>query len=146
MKIAFYKATKSGLAGLYNRGVRIVTKGRYSHCEIIFSGGSSASSSFADNGVRFKRIKYSADKWDIFDLPDHLEHRAWKWFVEHEGEKYDVLGNVHFLIPIVGDDKQKWCCSEACAQALGIDGAWRFHPNALACFVKFINSMKSKAC
>lgn len=139
MKLAFYKSTKSGLAGLYNRGVRIVTKGHYSHCEIIFSDGMSASASFADKGVRFKQIDYDQLKWDIFDLPSHLETNARKWFVEHEGQKYDLLGNVHFLIPVVGDDKNKWCCSEACAQALGIDGAWRFHPNLLACLVKYIN-------
>jgi hypothetical protein len=142
MKIAFYKSTKSGISGLYNRGVRIVTKGKYSHCEIIFSDGMSASASFSDGGVRFKQIDYDPNKWDIFALPEYLEANARLWFLAHEGEKYDILGNVHFLIPVVGDDKNKWCCSESCAQALGIDGAWRFHPNLLACLVRYIQNFK----
>jgi hypothetical protein len=142
MKIAFYKSTKSGIAGLYNRGVRIVTKGHYSHCEIIFSDGISASASFVDGGVRFKQIDYDPLKWDILELPEHLEANARLWFLAHEGDRYDILGNVHFLIPVVGDDKTKWCCSEACAQALGIDGAWRFHPNLLACLVKYMHNFK----
>lgn len=144
MKIAFYKSTKSGLAGLYNRGVRIITKGHYSHCEIIFSDGMSASASFADGGVRFKAIDYDPAKWDIFQLPEHLEVGARKWFSEHEGEKYDVLGNVHFLMPIFGDEKEKWCCSEACGAALGIAEPWRFHPNSLAAMLKTWEASWSK--
>lgn len=131
MKIAFYKGTHAGIRGLYNRAVSIVTKGKYSHCELIFADGMSASASFVDGGVRFKSIVYDLGKWDFVDVPKKLEKQARAWFERHENDKYDLLGNIHFLVPIVGDDKKKWCCSEACGQALGIVDAWRFHPNSL---------------
>ena len=50
IKIAFYKGTKDGIAGVYNRGARWIEDGIYSHCEIIFSNGLSASSSFMGGG------------------------------------------------------------------------------------------------
>ena len=68
MQVAFYKGTRSGIAGIYSRGVRFITKGKYSHCELIFSDGMSASASFMDGGVRFKRIEYDPAHWDIIDV------------------------------------------------------------------------------
>lgn len=136
MKVAFFKGTKKGLAGFYNQMVRIVTKGKYSHCEVIFNDKMSASASFMDGGVRFKKIEYSSDNWDFIELPDSLEKFALEWFKEHDGEDYDLFGNLHFIIPLFGDEKHKWCCSEACATALGIRDAWRFHPNSLNAILK----------
>lgn len=132
MIVAFYKGTHEGISGIYNRGVRLVTHGKYSHCELIFNDGMSASASFMDRGVRFKRISYSTvSNWDFVHVPDSLEAAAREWFNDHEGDKYDVMGNVHFLVPMVNDDKEKWCCSEAVGAALGIRDAWRFDPNSL---------------
>ena len=91
---------------------------------------------------RFKKIVYDAANWDFIDVPNSLEPAARKWFEDHEGEKYDVLGNVHFLVPLVGDEKRKWCCSEALAEALGIREAWRFHPNSLAAIFRSISITK----
>ncbi len=131
MKIAFYKGTRKGLAGIYSRGVRLVTKGRYSHCEVVFNNGMSASASFIDKGVRFKRIEYDPANWDFLEIDDKYELNAWKWFKEHEGESYDLLGNIHFLLPFVGDDRHKWSCAESVAEALQIRDSWRIHPNSL---------------
>lgn len=142
MRIAFYKGTRPGVAGVYNRGVRGVTKGKYSHCEAIFSDGMSASASFADGGVRFKFIVYDPAHWDFVEIPDWLEARIRKWFEDHEGDLYDVLGNVHFLVPFVGDSKFRWCCSEALGAAIGLIDAWRFHPNSLYAILKTFNDFK----
>lgn len=139
MRIAFYKGTRPGVAGVYNRGVRVVTKGKYSHCEAIFSDGMSASASFADDGVRFKFIVYDPAHWDFIEIPDVLEPRIRKWFDDHKNDSYDVLGNVHFLVPIVGDDKSRWCCSEALGEAIGLVDAWRFHPNSLYAILTTFN-------
>ncbi len=139
MRIAFYKGTRPRLAGIYNRGVRVVTKGKYSHCEAIFSDGMSASASFADGGVRFKSIQYDPAHWDFIEIPDVFEPRIRKWFEDHKGDSYDVLGNVHFLVPLVGDDKSRWCCSEALAAAIGVVDAWRFHPNSLYAILTTFN-------
>lgn len=131
MKVAFYKGTKPGLAGIYNRGVRFVTKGKYSHCEIIFSDGMSASSSFADGGVRFKKIEYDLSRWDIIDIIDTDEKSALEWFKKHEGEGYDLIGNLHFIFGFIGDNRHKWSCAESVADALGIPDSWRINPNSL---------------
>jgi hypothetical protein len=149
MRLAFYKGTRPGAAGVYNRGVRVVTKGKYSHCEAIFSDGMSASASFADAGVRFKLIVYDPAHWDFIEIPDVFEPRIRKWFEDHDGDLYDVLGNVHFLVPFVGDSKFRWCCSEALGAAIGLIDAWRFHPNSLYAILKTfeqLNQWEGLAC
>lgn len=128
---AFYKGTRPGIQGVYSWGVRKWTRSNYSHCELIFSNGDAASSSYIDGGVRFKKIDFEDGKWDFVTLPDSLENAARDWFVQHQGEKYDLWGNVHFVISAVGDDKDKWFCSEAMGAALGLDEAWRYSPGEL---------------
>lgn len=130
-KIAFYKGTRPGLAGIYSYGVRFITKSIYSHCEVIFSDGMSASSSFSDGGVRFKEIEYEPERWDIIELPSANEDAVRKWFKDHEHAKYDLLGNLHFIFGFIGNSNGKWFCSEAIAEALDIPNAWRFDPGTL---------------
>lgn len=130
-RIAFYKGTRPGIAGIYNRGVRLWTRGPYSHVELIFSDGIAASASFADGGVRFKSIEFDPTHWDIIDLPAEWEASARAYFEAHEGEKYDLLGNLHFVIGAVADSRDRKFCSEAVAGALDLGDPWRYEPNAL---------------
>lgn len=138
MKAAFYKSTRPGLAGMYNRLVRWWEPGIYSHCELIFSDGMAASSSYADGGVRFKRIDFHPNNWDFIDLPGHLEPAARAWFEKHEGEKYDLRGNLRFALDFVHDDPNRAFCSKALGAALGMNEPWRFGPSGLAAVLKFI--------
>ena len=69
MKAAFYKETRPGLPGIYNRLVRWWTKSPYSHVELVVSTGRAWSSSFEDGGVRSKLIDLDPAKWDLVDLP-----------------------------------------------------------------------------
>ena len=129
MKAAFYKGTRPGFAGLYNRLVRWWCNGPYSHVELVFSDGISASASFADGGVRFKAIDYDDERWDFLDLRGFDEVAARQWFVDHEGMKYDLLGNLGFIWrPIKGREDMAFC-DEAILCALGFQDAWRFCPN-----------------
>ena len=132
MQIAFYKGTHSGVPGLYNRLVRWWTKGPYSHVELVFSDGLCASSSHMDGGVRFKWIDLDPERWDVYELPAYLEPAARRWFEVHKGAGYDLLGNLHFVIPAVGHSKERYFCSEADAAALGFPDPWRYDPNTLA--------------
>jgi hypothetical protein len=132
VRAALYKGTHPGLPGVYNRLVRWWTRSTYSHVELIFIDGMAASASYMDGGVRFKRIDFDPALWDFIDLPDHLEPAARAWFTTHAGQPYDLLGNVHFVISPVGDDKRKWFCSEACAAALGFPEPGRYDPGTLA--------------
>lgn len=131
-RAAFYSGTRPGIAGLYNRLGRWLDHGRFSHCEMQFSDGLSASSSFMDGGVRFKQIGYSSvGNWEFVELPSHLELMARCWFVEHEGAGYDVMGNLNALLGFVPHTSNKWFCSEAMAEALGFSDSWRLKPNGL---------------
>lgn len=136
MKLAFYKGTRKGLQGIYSRLTRWVDSGPYSHCELIFSDGLSASSSFIDGGVRFKSIDYKEDNWDFVELPDYLEAQAREWFEEHEGDKYDVLGNIRFVLFFFRHSKTKHFCNEAISDSLGFKESWRLGPNGFASLFK----------
>ena len=131
MIVAFYKGTHEGISGLYNVIVRAWDRGIYSHCEVIFSDNISASASYIDGGVRFKNISYTSDNWDFVDIGNIDEHAAREWFVKHQGQGYDLRGNLHFVIGFIGDSKKKWFCSEAVAASLGFKEPWRFTPNTL---------------
>lgn len=135
MKVAFYSGVRPGINGLYNRTVQLIDKGKFSHCELVFSDGLSASASFIDKGVRFKTIDYfskSSKDWVIVDLPEFDEQKAKQWFLDHEGHKYDLLGNLRFIFGWVREDDNKWFCSEALMAALGFKEPWRFGPNGAA--------------
>lgn len=131
LRAAFYKGTRPGIPGIYNRAVRAWERGPYSHVELVFSGDIAASSSFMDGGVRFKQIDFDPVKWDFIELPEALAPQARKWFIDHEGEPYDLLGNLHLVIGFIPEWRGKSFCSEAVAASLGYSDPWRFGPNAL---------------
>jgi len=131
LQAAFYKATRPGIPGIYNRLVRAWEPGEYSHCELIFSDGLAASASFMDGGVRFKDIDFHPAHWDIIDLGWADEDYARQWFVAHEHAPYDVIGQVHFVISPVRGSKRGYWCSEAMAAALRLKDPWRCGPNLL---------------
>lgn len=133
MKIAFYKNRKDTTSKV----ICWWTKGPYSHCEIIFNSGVSASSSGRDGGVRFKEIEFHPERWDIYDLGEKFsEEAAHEWFLNHEEAEYDHFGLVGFLYPPFDEDRVKYFCSEAVAAALGFEEPWRFDPNTLATVIK----------
>jgi len=129
LKAAFYKGTRPGADGLYNRGVRFWCQGPYSHCELVFSDGMAASASFMDGGVRFKAITFDPANWDLLELPRANEAAARTWFTEHLGAGYDIVGNLRFIVSPLPDDPAKFFCSEAVLAALGFAEPWRFCPN-----------------
>ena len=140
-RAAFYKATRPGLQGVYSRLVRLVDGGPYSHCELVFSDGLSASASYIDGGVRFKHIEYDPTHWDFISMPNRLEPLAYNWFVSHQGAKYDLAGNVRFVAPwAIRDAKDRWFCSEAMAAAIGWEEPWRFGPSGLASRLHWLNN------
>lgn len=146
LRAAFYKGTHAGLPGVYNRLVRWWTRSPYSHVELLFHGGrEAASSSYMDGGVRFKSIDFDPALWDFVDLPVTAEMaaKAYLWFIDHDGDAYDLLGNAHFVFSAIGDDKRKWFCSEAVAAALGMPNPERFDPGTLHAALSFLNQPAS---
>lgn len=119
MKIAFYK----GRYGNYlDKIICLGTLSKYSHCEIVFSDGICASSSYRDGGVRFKYINLNDGKWDVYDLDNSQESEAaiHLFFECHNGNRYDTFGALLSVFGLSSNVKDKQFCSEICAMALGV--------------------------
>ena len=166
MKLASYKSTRPGIMGLGNILIRLRLRGIYSHSEIVFEPGDGVDHLMPDGtcapdadgamwcvsstgleripawsqrragkrgGVRFKRIVLS-DKWTL-DPVSNPEHAA-RWAVENEGRLYDWQLILGFLAWVIPHKRSRVVCSEACAEMLGLEDAWRFDPCALRAVVK----------
>jgi len=132
MKIAFYKAEKGNIidklinlwTGMYG----------YSHVELVFSDGSSFSSSPREGCVRFKKIDMNDDKWVFVDLEiDKLvESKMRMQALNFIGRKYDMFGIIFcFIIPINKQSNDKWWCSELISFILKWND-YRIDPNTMA--------------
>ena len=135
MRLAMYKGKNT----IFNIVTSWWLGGEYSHCEIVFSDGICASSSFRDSGVRFKYIDINTNRWDILEIEGD-EETVREWFYTHSGEKYDILGLIGFLIRPIKGIKHRWVCSEAIAEALGYKDSWRFDPCILASVIGIKNA------
>jgi hypothetical protein len=127
MKIALYKGRKR----LFNRLISFWMDGPYSHVELVFSDGMSASSSNLEGGVRFKYIEFDPALWDFVSISGDEEY-ARAWFTEHEGSAYDYMGLLGFVVRPVKGVIGNFFCSEAVLASLKYKDPWRFDPNMIA--------------
>ena len=118
---------------------RILTRGKYSHCEIAVRLPETAgeqeyecySASIRDLGVRMKTMPLPSAKWDLIPLPDSVGGRLETLWAQTQGQGYDLPGafGVVFGLP---ENRKRWFCSEWVGAALGLAESWRFSPNDLA--------------
>lgn len=140
-KLAMYK----GRGNLFDAFIRFWDGGNYSHCELVFSNGLCASASFRDGQqVRLKPIQFDESRWDFLELPAELEVDAWKFFNETEGAKYDLIGQIRFLVSPMRGQKKKYWCSEWVAAALGLQEPYRYGPNGLYATLCSFKTMEAK--
>lgn len=153
--LALYKGKKTGCApsALVARFsdwlTRKLTKGAYSHCELVIERQVEwgqydyrpehhcYSSSIRDGGVRCKQMILDADKWDLIDVT-HLvtEQAILSYFSKTKGSRYDWWGAIGIVLGIK-QKRSKYFCSEWCFNAVfGGEDGWRFSPNQLAAIVK----------
>lgn len=131
MQIAFYRGpAKDFLHQLAHKAICLFTGSEYSHCELVING-TACSASARDDGVRFKTIHLTSDKWDVVTIPGD-EEKAWAWFSTHVGEGYDYAGVFRFAIPFLPHRSKQWFCSEAVAAALGLADPESWAPGMLA--------------
>jgi hypothetical protein len=141
MKLALYK----GDGTKFNAAIRWVDGGIYSHCELVFSDGMSASATYRDDKtVRAKVIDFFPGRWDFIELPESLEADARAFYEGTAGTPYDLLGQVRFVFGLVKGDNKTFWCSEWCAAALGMQDPWRYGPNGLASAVKAHSAWSTK--
>ena len=86
-RIAFYKAK----GDIVDKSIRLWTRSKYSHCEIVI-GENWYSSSPRDKGVRVKQIIDDNGSWDFIETDIEINKR---------------------------DNNKKVTCSEFCAEVLG---------------------------
>ncbi|MGR6981220.1 enoyl-CoA hydratase [Testudinibacter sp. P27/CKL/0425] len=139
--LAFYKGRKTGktptalLARFSDWLTRKLTKGIYSHCEIVSSIGGCYfdcySSSIRDGGVRLKTMPLPPSKWDLIELNSISETDITAFLEQTQGKKYDWFGAIGIVLNF-RNARSKYFCSEWCAETLGLHEPWRFSPNDLA--------------
>lgn len=125
MRLALYKAS----GGLADKLVRLVTRSKYSHVELVI-GGACFSSSIQDGGVRGKHINIWSGSWDVVDIGGD-EAAAKAWFEARNGQDYDWLGVFRFILPFLPHRSGKWFCSEAVGAALGLPEPHALSPQDL---------------
>ena len=145
--LALYKGRRDGTgwrvwAARFTDGLtRVLTRGRYSHCEIAVREHTQASvytcysASIRDGGVRCKVMPLPSANWDLIPLPDSVDGRLKTLWSRTQGQGYDLLGafGVVFGLP---ENRRRWFCSEWAGKALGLSESWRFSPNDLAAIFK----------
>lgn len=95
------------------------------------------SASMLDGGVRAKTIQLSGEKWRVYEMPhDHVTALA--WFIEHNGDRYDLIGLLGFVIRPIKGWMRSFFCSEACACMLGLPEAWRYSPRNLELYCQAV--------
>lgn len=122
LKLAFYKAPGNWV----NRLVRLVTRSRYSHVEMVFADQAdgacycfSADSRHA-KATRFQWMPLPKDHWDVVSIPctDAQFGVMWAFARDEKNTPYDWLGVLRFVLPCFKQHPEAWFCSEVCATAL----------------------------
>ena len=133
VQLAFRKGwvNKSGFDGLYAFFIMIRSWSLFTHVELKLPNGLSFSS--VDEGVRFKKIKYShPDRWQFVELDVvKLINPVTKINFNNAQELYDFCKTIHGDydwtgivlyegLPFGIDDPGKWWCSEVCSYVIGL--------------------------
>jgi hypothetical protein len=136
--LASFKGTHKGALGLFNKGVRFVNKGPYSHNEIAISEDPFTKPSFCvsstgvGKGVHGKTLQLTAEDWDVIEIDWVTPEEVQVWLTNHLGCKYDWFGAFRFLVPLLSPHHPSaWFCTEVCGSILRIAEPWRFGPNDL---------------
>ena len=145
--LALYKGNRSGSDWrdrwyrLLDAVIRRCTGGQYSHCELAVLGIGTPvnrytqyvcySASLRDGGVRRKVMLLPADKWDLIPLPAVTTAQIEQHYTATKGSGYDLPGAIGLVLP-ARQRRQRWFCSEWCAEVMGLPESWRYSPNSLA--------------
>jgi hypothetical protein len=136
--LAFYKGRgKTRWQRLQDAAIRLATRGRYSHVELIAGNAlhgdiaQCLSSSGRDGGVRAKRILLKPESWDLVEL--RIDHAKPARFIRDRiGAQYDYKGILLSQVLALGrHDESRWFCSEICAAALDLPNPQRVSPQFL---------------
>ena len=117
-------AFRFGDRRLFARLVCLWRGGDSAHCEVsdAWDAGrvhSCVSASWLDGGVRRKSIYVHPSKWRVYEMQGEAA-QVRQWLAAHDGQRYDVLGLLGFVVPQIKGWANAWVCSEAVADVLGL--------------------------
>lgn len=132
--LAFYRGGRT----FTDRVIQRVTRSNYSHVEFLpeppVSGDVmtlTVSASGRDGGVRWKKIKFRPDRWDILSVPWAPEG-CQAFFSENVGKPYDFWGLIGSqALNLRRQSPNHWFCSEICAAALKMGAPHSYSPGDL---------------
>ncbi|MDR7024221.1 hypothetical protein [Pseudomonas peli] len=137
-----YLALYKGKGTLFNRLIRLWTRSKYSHCEIVMPDGRWLSASAMDGGVRAKTIVLNLEHWDLLPVSWAYRPLVEQLYQEHRGKGYDWLGIFGSqLLPNALHSRKRMFCSEFCAAALAFASPQRFSPAQLGEVVQRVNAL-----
>lgn len=123
-KIGFYKG-KSFLDWV----VKIFTFSKISHCAIITQISSNyicGFSSFPFEGVEYFEEQYNEKDWEFFDIPlNRID--LFSFYSKTQDCGYDYCGCVNCIINF-HQHKDRYFCSEWCAEVLGLENPESYSP------------------
>jgi hypothetical protein len=123
MEILFYDAYKNDRLITLSKIIAFFSRGRYSHCELMFNNGDMFSMSPKTMRGRFLK-KYSIDKSkyytvDIGTFIDNEEEVVYDFCKKYAGVKYDWFGAMFSIFNTCRfENKKKFFCSEIITEAL----------------------------
>ncbi|MEM5542942.1 hypothetical protein WNY61_09335 [Sulfitobacter sp. AS92] len=132
--LAFYKAP----GRWQDAAVRLITRSRFSHCELVAiqpqPGGSAraVSASKRDgNCVRAREIEFHRGHWEFVRVGVDMGS-SWTKALGEVGLPYDIIGAGLSALPVDIESDRGWFCSELCAYAIGLEKPHTYSPGDLA--------------
>jgi hypothetical protein len=122
IRLAFYKASHGTFV---DKLISFVSRGEYSHVELIFEDMRSFSSSPRDDGTRFAVLQYDLGKWDFVDIhvTDQQYTSILNYCKKNAGKKYDWMGVFSFVLPL-RQDRKRFYCTEVIVLAFQAASLW----------------------
>lgn len=134
---------------------RFITRGPYSHCELVTPLETDLdkpifdrdylcySASIRDKGVRKKIIHLKASNWVLYPLSNYVAYdpelhslaNLETYFQANISKDYDLLGALGIILG-TQHAEDKMFCSEFVAGFLGLVDPWRYHPNLLEALLR----------
>lgn len=107
---------------LFSRLVTFFRGGDSAHCEVAETWDGAlhdcVSASVLDGGVRLKRIALPPEKWRIYEIAALASPN--EYARKNQGQKYDYLGLLGIVWPLVGHARKRKFCSEVAGEVIGL--------------------------
>jgi len=106
---------------IWQRMMAVGGKGEWVHCEILFDEKAwRRGSAWLTQGVGFRAFEpIDPKRYEVYQIGSQHWEKAYQYFVENEGKKYDAIGVVGMVYrTALLDNPEHKFCSEVCYEAL----------------------------